>query len=99
MTILVTGGAGYIGSHTVRALRDAGRDVLVLDTFELGREAALLGAPSVHGDVADGELVRRLCHEHSVSAIVHFAAYKSVGESMVHPEKLVYWWRIRERTT
>jgi UDP-glucose 4-epimerase len=89
MTVLVTGGAGYIGSHTVRALRDAGHDVVVLDTLELGREDALLGAPLVVGDIRDAELVERLCRERQVSAIVHFAAYKSVGESMQRPGK--YW--------
>ena len=45
MTVLVTGGAGYIGSHTVRALREAGRDVVVLDSLEFGRVDAVLGAP------------------------------------------------------
>ena len=56
-TILVTGGAGYIGSHTVRALRAAGRDVVVIDSLELGNADAVIDAPLVQGDVADGELV------------------------------------------
>ncbi|MET0145416.1 MAG: UDP-glucose 4-epimerase GalE [Ilumatobacteraceae bacterium] len=89
MTVLVTGGAGYIGSHTVRALREAGRDVVVLDTLELGRADALLGAPLVEGDIRDATLVQQVCNEHGVTAIVHFAAYKSVGESMQSPAK--YW--------
>ena len=89
MTVLVTGGAGYIGSHTVRALRQAGRAVVVLDTLELGHRAAVLDAPLVVGDVADATLVARLCEEHGVTQAVHFAAYKSVGESMQHPAK--YW--------
>ena len=89
MTVLVTGGAGYIGSHTVRALRDAGREVVVLDSLELGHVEALLGAPFVRGDIHDGELVRQVCGDHGVTAIVHFAAYKSVGESMQSPGK--YW--------
>jgi UDP-glucose-4-epimerase GalE len=89
LTILVTGGAGYIGSHTVRALRAGGRDVVVLDSLELGRPEAVIDAELVVGDVRDGELVERVCTEHGCTAIVHFAAYKSVGESMEHPSK--YW--------
>jgi UDP-glucose-4-epimerase GalE len=89
VTVLVTGGAGYIGSHTVRALRADGREVVVLDTLELGRADALLGAPLVQGDIADAVLVQQVCVDHGVTAIVHFAAYKSVGESMQSPGK--YW--------
>jgi UDP-glucose 4-epimerase len=89
MSILVTGGAGYIGSHTVRALRDLGRDVVVLDTMEYGHPSALLGAPLVVGDIADHDLVTSLCRDHGVTQVVHFAAYKSVGESMEQPQR--YW--------
>lgn len=89
MSVLVTGGAGYIGSHTVRTLRAVGRDVVVLDTLELGREESLLGVPLVVGDIADSRLVRQVCEEYQVDQIVHFAAYKNVGESMRQPEK--YW--------
>ena len=89
MTVLVTGGAGYIGSHTVRALREAGREVVVLDTLELGRREAVLGAPLVEGDIRDATIVQEVCSEYGVTAIVHFAAYKSVGESMQSPGK--YW--------
>jgi UDP-glucose 4-epimerase len=89
MTILVTGGAGYIGSHTVRMLRDRGRDVVVLDSMEYGHRAALLGAELVVGNIHDRKLVRETCRSHGVTQVVHFAAYKSVGESMEQPEK--YW--------
>ena len=89
MSILVTGGAGYIGSHTMRALRAAGRDVVALDTLEYGAREAVLGAPLVVGDIADATLIARVCREHSVTAIVHFAAYKNVGESMKTPG--LYW--------
>ncbi len=89
MTTLVTGGAGYIGSHTVRMLRDAGRDVVVLDSLELGHRSALLGAELVVGDIRDHDLVQRICRDHGVDQVVHFAAYKSVGESMEQPAK--YW--------
>lgn len=89
MTVLVTGGAGYIGSHTVRHLRDLGHDVVVLDSLELGRAEAVLGAPIVVGDIADGDLVAKVCREHHVDQVVHFAAYKNVGESMRDPAR--YW--------
>ncbi|MEY2974892.1 MAG: UDP-glucose 4-epimerase [Actinomycetota bacterium] len=89
MTILVTGGAGYIGSHTVRALRGAGRDVVVLDTLERGSVESLLGAPLVVGDIADEALVESVCREREVTAVIHFAAHKSVGESMERPG--MYW--------
>jgi UDP-glucose 4-epimerase len=89
MTILVTGGAGYIGSHTVRMLRDQGRDVVVIDSMEYGHRAALLGAELVVGNIRDRALVTSVCRDHDVDQVVHFAAYKSVGESMEQPEK--YW--------
>jgi UDP-glucose-4-epimerase GalE len=88
-TILVTGGAGYIGSHTVRALRAAGQEVVVIDSLELGAADAVIDATLVQGDIADGELVGSVLHDFGVSAVVHFAAYKSVGESMESPGK--YW--------
>src|SRR5215470_2055044 len=87
MTVLVTGGAGYIGCHTVRALRAQGRDVVVLDTLETGYEAAVLGAPLVVGAIADAELVRRVVEEHGVDSIIHFAGYKNAGESVQNPAK------------
>jgi UDP-glucose-4-epimerase GalE len=87
--ILVTGGAGYIGSHTVRALREAGREVVVLDTLELGDADAVLDAPVVVGDIADQDVVRSVIADFGVTDVVHFAAYKSVGESMESPGK--YW--------
>jgi len=87
MTVLVTGGAGYIGSHTVRALRDQGHDVVVLDSLEYGYPEAVLGARLVVGDIADRALVQRVIDEHAVDAVVHFAAYKAAGESMEIPER------------
>jgi len=88
-SILVTGGAGYIGSHTVRALRAAGRDVVVLDSLELGTAEAVIDAPLVVGEITDRQLVIDTCRQHGVTQVVHFAAYKSVGESMEQPSK--YW--------
>ena len=89
MTVLVTGGAGYIGSHTVKALRALGRDVVVLDTMEYGHRGAIGDTPLVVGDIADEALVESTCREHGVDAVVHFAAYKAVGESMEQPGR--YW--------
>ena len=88
-TVLVTGGAGYIGSHTVRSLRAAGRNVVVLDSLELGRREAVIDAPLVVGDITDRSLVTATCDKHKVTQLVHFAAYKAVGESMAQPAK--YW--------
>jgi UDP-glucose 4-epimerase len=85
VAILVTGGAGYIGSHTVARLVADGRDVVVLDTLEFGHPAAVPGVPLVRGDVADGELVEQVVADHGVDAVIHFAAYKAVGESMDDP--------------
>jgi len=89
VTILVTGGAGYIGSHTVRVLRSLGMPVVVVDTLERGHESALLGAPFERGSIADESFVERVMREHHVTDIVHFAAYKSAGESMQTPG--MYW--------
>lgn len=88
-SVLVSGGAGYIGSHTVRALREVGRDVVVLDSLELGDAAAVIDAPVVVSNITDGDLVARICNEYGVTQVIHFAAYKSVGESMEPPAK--YW--------
>lgn len=89
MAILVTGGAGYIGSHTVRRLRDDGCAVVVLDTLEFGHRGAIGDVPLVVADIADADAVATACRDHEVDQVVHFAAYKSVGESMQHPTR--YW--------
>jgi UDP-glucose 4-epimerase len=86
-TVLVTGGAGYIGSHTVRALRQSGYPVVVIDTLELGRADAVMDALLVVGDIRNESLVERVCRDHDVTSVVHFAAYKNVGESMQSPGK------------
>jgi UDP-glucose-4-epimerase GalE len=87
MAVLVTGGAGYIGAHTVRLLRALERDVVVLDTLERGRKESVEGVPLVVGDVADAELVGHVVADHGVTSCIHFAAYKAVGESMEHPDR------------
>ena len=87
MTVLITGGAGYIGSITTRLIRSTGRAVVVLDTLENGHRKAVGDAPFVQGDVANTDLVEKVCKEHGVDEVVHFAAYKAVGESMENPGK------------
>ncbi len=89
MTTLVTGGAGYIGAHTVRALRQTSRDVVVLDTLERGNKEAVIDADLVVGDISDKNLVAEICHKYKITEVVHFAAYKAVGESMTQPK--MYW--------
>ena len=89
MTILVTGGAGYIGSHTSRLLTSLGHNVVVFDSLERGNADSVLGTPLVIGDIADTALVTKICLKHKVTTVVHFAAYKSAGESMSQPE--MYW--------
>ena len=85
MAILVTGGAGYIGAQTVRALHERHHDVVVLDDLSRGHPAAVLGAPLVVGSVADATLVADVVDRHGVDALIHFAARKSVGESVADP--------------
>jgi UDP-glucose-4-epimerase GalE len=85
MAILVTGGAGYIGSNTVRLLRKHGRAVVVLDSLESGNAEAVGDAPLVVGNIADDRLVDSIIAEHRVDAVVHFAGYKAAGQSMHQP--------------
>lgn len=87
MSILVTGGAGYIGSITVRLLGERGYDVVVLDTMEFGNRAAVGTVPLVVGDTRDEDLLGRVIAEHDVDAVIHFAAYKNPGESMQMPDR------------
>lgn len=87
MTVLITGGAGYIGSITTRIIRSTGRDVVVVDSLENGHRKAVGDAPFVHGDIADVELIRQVCGDYRVDEVVHFAAYKAVGESMEQPAR------------
>jgi UDP-glucose-4-epimerase GalE len=89
MSILVTGGAGYIGSHTARALQAQGADVVVLDSLEHGFRAAVPGIPLVQASISDRDTVTATCREYGVTQAIHFAAYKAVGESMEQPTK--YW--------
>jgi len=86
MTILITGGAGYIGSHMVHALVEAGERVVVLDNLSTGFKWAIApGVPLVTGETGDEALVARLIAEHGVSAIIHFAASIVVPDSVSDP--------------
>ncbi|KAF6570966.1 UDP-glucose 4-epimerase GalE [Paenibacillus sp. SEL3] len=87
MAILVTGGAGYIGSHTVAELLNLGEEVVVLDNLQTGHKAALLGGKLYEGDLRDKELLSKLFSENSIDAVIHFAANSLVGESMQNPGK------------
>ena len=84
-TILVTGGAGYIGSHVARQLREAGERVVILDDLSTGFESATLGAPLVVGNTGDREVVAKLIDEHRVETVMHFAARTIVPESVADP--------------
>lgn len=84
--ILVTGGAGYIGSHMVKMLRSDGFEVLVLDNFSTGFKDALLGAPYVEGSIGDGLLLEQVFSRHQVDAVMHFASFIAVGESVQKPD-------------
>lgn len=90
MTILVTGGAGYIGSHSVLALQQAGYKVIVLDNLVYGHQdlvKSALGVKLIVGDTSDRPLLRQLFAEHEIEAVMHFAAYAYVGESVTKPAK------------
>jgi UDP-glucose 4-epimerase len=86
-TVLVTGGAGYIGSHVVLQLRERGENVIVLDSLVTGFRQAVLDTPLVVGDVGDRELVGRLLREHGIDTVLHFAAHTIVPESVRNPLK------------
>lgn len=87
MSILVTGGAGYIGSHCVAALIDRGVDVVVVDDLSKGHKEALKGGRFYLGSVADKEFLSSVFEKESIEAVIHFAAYSLVGESMQIPEQ------------
>ncbi|WP_151737801.1 UDP-glucose 4-epimerase GalE [Paenibacillus tengchongensis] len=87
MAILVTGGAGYIGSHTVAELLDRGEEVVVIDNLVTGHREALLGGKLYEGDLRDKVTLKKLFSENNIEAVIHFAASSEVGESMKNPAK------------
>ncbi|HLS80113.1 MAG TPA: UDP-glucose 4-epimerase GalE [Steroidobacter sp.] len=87
MSILVTGGAGYIGSHVVRQLGERNENVIVLDNLSTGFRSAVLHGSLVVGDTGDRDLVARVLREHAVETVMHFAAHTIVPESVANPLK------------
>ena len=87
MSILIVGGAGYIGSMTAKLVAAAGHRPVVLDNLVYGHREAVRWGPFVEGDLADAALVDRVLKEHAVTAVIHFAAYAYVGESVQNPRK------------
>ncbi|MCX7745499.1 MAG: UDP-glucose 4-epimerase GalE [Clostridia bacterium] len=87
MAVLVTGGAGYIGSHTVAELIERNEEVIVLDNLEKGHKEALLGGKLIQGDLRDKDFVKEVFLKNDIEAVIHFAAYIEVGESVANPLK------------
>jgi len=86
MSVLVVGGAGYIGSHMVRTLKRNNVDTLVFDSLEKGHIEAIAGIPFHKGDLRHREDVEKVFADHNITAVMHFSAYSLVGESMDRPE-------------
>ncbi len=83
--ILVVGGAGYIGAHMVRQLANAGCEVVILDNLSTGNRRLVQGGDFIQGNLGDRDLLERLFAEHVFDAVMHFAAFSQVGESMHQP--------------
>ena len=85
MNILVTGGAGYIGSHTIKELVKANHHAVILDNLSKGHREAVLKAKFIHGDTGNKKLLAELLKSEKIEAVIHFAASSLVGESMTKP--------------
>ena len=85
MRVLVTGGAGYIGSHTARKLADAGHEVVIYDNLSYGHKEAVGKLPLVVGDLIDREKLAATLQTNKIEAVIHFAAFAQVGESVTDP--------------
>lgn len=91
MNILVTGGAGYIGSHTVEALKNSGFTPIVYDNFSTGHELAVPNdVQLIEGDIHDVRFAKHIMEQFDIAAVIHFAAYSLVGESMTDPAKYYF---------
>lgn len=91
MNILVTGGAGYIGSHTVEALKNSGFTPIVYDNFSTGHELAVPDdVQLIEGDIHDVRFAKHIMEQFDIAAVIHFAAYSLVGESMTDPAKYYF---------
>lgn len=91
MNVLVAGGAGYIGSHTVKRLKEAGHNPIIYDNVSRGHRAVvdILKVPFVFGDLADEPVLVKTLRDHQIDTVMHFAAYAYVGESVTRP--LMYY--------
>ena len=89
-SILVTGGAGYIGSHTAKALAQAGYRPVTIDDLSAGHRWAVQWGPLVEGGIGDRKLVRRTIEDYRIEAVIHFASNALVGESMENPYKYLH---------
>lgn len=87
MAILVCGGAGYIGSHNVAALLDKGEEVIIVDNLATGHKEAIFGGKLYEGDLRDSDFLDKVFLENHIEAVIHFAAFSLVGESMENPFK------------
>jgi UDP-glucose 4-epimerase len=90
MNILVTGGAGYIGSHVLKLLLKAGHKVVTLDNLQKGHRQAVTGGQFVVGDLADQKLLNKVMQENKIEGVIHLAADSLVGESMEKPAKYYF---------
>ncbi|HYM05736.1 MAG TPA: NAD-dependent epimerase/dehydratase family protein, partial [Terriglobales bacterium] len=87
MNVLVTGGAGYIGSHTAKALAKTGYHPVVLDNLSMGHAANVRWGPLVQADLSDTEAIRNVFQVHKIDAVIHFAGSAFAGESMQCPRR------------
>jgi UDP-arabinose 4-epimerase len=87
VSVLIVGGAGYIGSQTAKRAAAAGLEPVVLDNLVYGHRWAVKWGPLVEGDLSDGALIDQVIKQHHVTAVIHFAAYAYVGESVTNPRK------------
>lgn len=87
MAVLVCGGAGYIGSHTVAELLEKGEEVVILDNLEKGHREAVLGGRFYEGDLRDSKILDKVFSENNIDSVIDFAAYSLVGESVEDPLK------------
>ena len=86
-TILITGGAGYIGSHTNLLFNERGFDTVIVDNLVYGHTENILGGTFIKGDISDSALLDKIFSDYDISAVVHFAAFAYVGESVTNPSK------------
>ena len=87
MKVLVCGGAGYIGSHTVKSLLREGYEVVIFDNFSSGKEELIIGGEVIRGDLDDKEPIRQVFSTRKIEAVLHFASLIQVGESYLNPQR------------